>query len=129
MKYLIRYISTHNSCTNYVYLLQSILSTLKDIAIILIMSRQLQAIAKKKPKLLLRKILSKLLENNLINRFKGDYYKCKNSSYILGNNHYVTCKDGTKILIYNYSNYKAYLQKYSLCGKGKNIYLNNKAAY
>ena len=34
-----------------------------------------------------------------------------------------------KILIYNCSNYKKCFQKYSLCGKEKNIYLNSKAAY
>ena len=77
-------------CTNYICLLQSDLSTLKHIALILIVLRQLQAAAKKKPKPSLCKILSELSENNIINRFKGDYYEYKNSSCVLGNNrHYI----------------------------------------
>ena len=70
------------------------------------MSRQLQAIAKKKPKPLLHKILSEPSENNLINIFKGDYYKCKNSSYVLGNNYHIICEDRIKILMHNSSNCK-----------------------
>ena len=73
------------------------------------MSRQLQAVAKKKLKPSLHKILSEPSENNLINRFKGDYCKYKNSSYILENNHHIICKDGMKILMHNYSNCKVYL--------------------
>ena len=116
-------------CTNYIYLLESVLSTLKYTVLILIMLRQLQAIAKKKSKPLLHKILSELSENNLINRFKGDYCKYKNSSYILGNNCHIICKDRIKILMHNCSNCKACLSKCSSCRKEKNIYLNSKAAH
>ena len=93
------------------------------------MSRQLQAITKKKSKPLLHKILSEPSEINLINRFKGDYCKCKNSSHVLENNHHIMYKDRMKILMCNCSNYKAYLQKCSSHGKEKNIYLNSKAVY